>query len=214
VLARTPSNLLRGVRQRPQPVRKLARHRRIAIRDALAAMMRRAQPTAFALEAPSRHALRVVLIYRGWRWGAADAEAMLLVQAALAMAGVKRPTWEQGQPEFTQHGVKPPPRENCVRCGRPLPEYHKRYCSDVCARASQETHYLQMAAEEKHAKYLAYRTACKEKAAEKECVGCGRAFRPFRDSVKYCSPECLNDVRRFEFRRLRMVCEEVPADAD
>jgi hypothetical protein len=202
---------------RPAPTKKLPRHRREAIVDKLAAMMRRAEPTPFAIEGPARAGIRARLCSIGWRWGQADAVADEVVQAALARVGAKRPTWKEGQPEHTQEAVMPLLRERCARCGKSLPDdVHGgvKYCGPVCARSARLARYQQHDEEARYARDRAYRIAWSEKQEERECPGCGRAFRPMRNGIKYCSTKCVHDVRRFEFRRLRMVCEEVQTDSN
>jgi branched-chain amino acid transport system permease protein len=52
---------------------------------------------------------------------------------ALNRVGARRPNWYEGQPEWTQDGALPIERERCVRCRKPLPEGHWRFCSKVCS---------------------------------------------------------------------------------
>jgi predicted nucleic acid-binding Zn ribbon protein len=210
MLARTPSNLLRGVRLRPQPVRKLSRHRRIAIQDALAEMMKAAEPTQFALEAPSRCGLRVALIFDGWTWGQADAEAALLVMAALDMAGARRPNWQQGQPEFCQDGHVPQTRERCVRCAKPLPEGHFKYCGKVCAQAAKVDAHRRADREALYAKEKTYRLAWSKRQPPRDCPICGKSFQPKkRGGQTYCSRACSDDAFRLARRSVPALCESV-----
>lgn len=219
MLARTPAISLAPVRQLPPRMRKLRRERRIAIRDALAEMMRTAEPTAFALEAPGRYALRVILICGGWTWGQADTEAALLVMAALQYVGAKRPTWKQGQPEYTQDGHAPRTRERCARCAKPLPEGNYRWCSDVCFHAALYDRRRRRDMDEINAKERIYRAAWSERQPPRECKACGRTFRPKRNNAQvYCSVACRDDghrsqlkapdqIRATDGRDVSMVCE-------
>lgn len=196
-------------RAKAATVRKLKNHRAEAIRDRLAALMRAAEPTAFALEAPARHAIRVSLIFEGWKWQDADAVAAAIVGAALALAGAKRPTWQQGQPEYTQDGYAPRERERCARCAKPLPEGNYRYCGPVCARAAKVDQNRRRDKEERYAKELIYRAAWTEKQPARQCPSCGVSFRPKRANSKYCSRECAHPTRQHNRRNVRMVCEAV-----
>src|SRR5690606_16914077 len=79
-----------------------------------------------------RHEMRSGLCLRGWPWADADAAAAEIVAAALNMVGARRPTWQQGQPEYVQFGVVLEERTRCVVCGWKLPEGHRLYCSPTC----------------------------------------------------------------------------------
>lgn len=120
--------------RKPGPkLRKLNKDRKKAIRDRIMPIMRVAEPTPFAAEGPCRHGIRSSLCLQGWSWAEADAIANEIVAAALNIAGAKRPTWKAGQPEWTQDGALPILRERCIRCRKPLPEGHHKFCSKVCS---------------------------------------------------------------------------------
>jgi hypothetical protein len=68
-------------------------------------------------------------------WQASDYEAMLLTIRAHQVVRAKRPTCEQGQPEYTQPGVMAAHRETCAHCGKPLPEGHYKFCGSLCLKA-------------------------------------------------------------------------------
>lgn len=120
----------------PSPkVLRINKDRRSHIVRAIAAILASAEPTPFALEATCRHALRSRLCLRGWRWDAADDMAAGIVRDALARIGAQRPTWRQGQPEWTTEGFAPIQRTRCVRCHTPLPEGHTKFCSQLCGQA-------------------------------------------------------------------------------
>lgn len=213
MLARTPSVLLRGAR-RPVPVRKLSRGRRIAIRDTLVAMMHAAEPTQFAVEGPCRAGIRASLCLQGWTWGQADAEAALIVLSALATAGARRPTWQQGQPEYCQDGHVPQARERCVRCAKPLPEGNYRFCGSVCAQAAKVDRNRKRDREALLAQERAARAAWTARQPEQHCKSCERAFRPKHVGAKFCSHQCSLDARRFGGRKMRLVCEAVHDDTN
>lgn len=75
-----------------------------------------------------------LILQGGWRWRDADAAARDVVRSALRRIGARRPSWQQGQPEFTQFAVLYE-RTRCVRCGWKLPEGHRRFCSRRCSGA-------------------------------------------------------------------------------
>jgi hypothetical protein len=209
MLAKTPRSLLIG-QKKPVPPRKLPRHRRVAIRDALAELARTIEPTPLSAEAPFRYALRIALIFDGWSWGQADAEAALLVNAAFQLAGVKRPTWKQGQPEWTQDGVIPRERERCARCARLLPEGNYKFCGNVCAKAAAADRARRQDREERLAKEKVWRAAWVRRQPPRVCENCGASFRPKSPGQRaiFCSRDCAADsARRFARRDVPGVSE-------
>lgn len=185
---------------------KLRRQRRIAIRDALAKIMSRVEPTHFAAEGPARAGVRVALCLAGWRWQSADDEAALLTFAALQMIGARRPSWAQGQPSWTEDGHAPIPRERCARCARPLPEDRRKYCSDVCRNSANLDYEARRDKEERAIAKRAYRAAWSERQPERPCPVCGTAFRPKWKTQLACSRACANADRRLP-RSVPALCE-------
>lgn len=195
---------------RPAASRKLPRHRHEAIVDLLARMMREAEPTPFAIEAPARAAIRARLCMSGWRWGQADTAAADVVQAALNRVGAHRPTWKQGQPEHTQEAVLPILRECCARCGKPLPEESHgltRYCGAVCANAARVARREREDKETARVKREIYDAAWTERQTPRTCKMCGISFRPKHRKAMYCSPACGDDARRSSRRKVPVVRE-------
>lgn len=125
-------------RSRPKRSRKLTKEYRGRLIDGCARILRKGDPTPFAFEAFLRHGLRSGLCLRGWSWREADDTSSDLIQSALAQIGAKRPTWKQGQPEWTQEGVILINRVRCARCGWRLPEDHRKFCDRRCATAFHE----------------------------------------------------------------------------
>lgn len=169
---------------------RLSRARREFLRDRVADIMRAGDPTPFALEASCRHGIRSGLVLDGWRWAAADATAAEIVASALAIIGATRPTWMQGQPEYTQDGALPIEREHCIRCGKPLPEGHWRFCSSVCATAYNGARYQREHREEIYARVAARKAAWSAAQPERACEGCGTRFRPRTPGQRFCSARC------------------------
>lgn len=140
--------------------RKLARARRRALVEIVAAYMRTEHaegraPTKLTHESTMRHGIRSGLCLDGWGWAEADAVAIDVVQTALNQIGAVRPTWKQGQPEWTQDGHSPVERTRCIRCGWKLPEGHRMFCSPACAKSLHNEHY----ARDRRARLAAYARA-------------------------------------------------------
>lgn len=87
------------------------------------------------LEGPLRHGIRSDLCLYGWRWADADRVADVVVQGALRRVRAVRPSWYEGQPEWAiQPGVLIE-RTRCIKCHKPLPEGHHKFCGKLCADA-------------------------------------------------------------------------------
>lgn len=135
MLARTPARSLRDAA--PERDKRLSRDRSKSIRDKIVVIMRAVEPTPFAAEGPCRHGIRASLCLQGWKWANADAVAAEIVAAALNVAGARRPTWYEGQPEWTQPGALPIERERCLFCRGRMPAGHWKFC---CTECSQHFH--------------------------------------------------------------------------
>lgn len=90
-------------------------------------------PTVFGLEGPLRHALREAFCSQGWRWSDADDTARHLVETALFSLGAMRPSWNEGQPEWSIESGTLIERTRCARCHAPLPEGRHKFCSRLCS---------------------------------------------------------------------------------
>ncbi|OYX13420.1 MAG: hypothetical protein B7Z15_07355 [Rhizobiales bacterium 32-66-8] len=131
-----------------KPARKLKAGFRARMIEALATILRRAEPTAFAFEGVMRSNIRARLCLKGWHWRDADGAAEDVVEGALARVGAVRPTWKQAQPEWTQDGVITLERFTCVNCGSLIPPEHRKYCSSTCYETYRSRIWFQFRREE------------------------------------------------------------------
>jgi predicted nucleic acid-binding Zn ribbon protein len=189
MLARTP--WVKPLNVAPPKPKRLGKDRKLSIRGKIVAIMREAEPTPFACEGPCRAGIRASLCLQGWKWVDADVAAADVVTAALNIAGAKRPTWQEGQPEWTQPGALPILRYYCSRCGAKLPEGHRLWCSDVCAHAAKLDRQRRDWDENSYAKWKAYHAAWRERQPEQRCECCGDPFKPKRKGQRFCSVECV-----------------------
>ena len=161
----------------------------------IAAILKEYDASPFQYEAACRHAIRAKLCLDGWFYTNADREAHKLVQAALDLIGAKRPSWEQGQPEYTQEGVRARERTTCARCQGPLPHGHFKWCSHNCKRAATEDKWRRQNRQEYNAQQRAYRAAWSAKQPSRPCAECGTEFKPkspTNPNAKHCSVRCRN----------------------
>jgi hypothetical protein len=86
----------------------------------------------WGLEGPLRASIRADLCLQGWTWRDADELARDVVAAAHRRVGAARPSWDEGQLEWTIESGSLIQRTRCVRCHKPLPEGHFKFCSDQC----------------------------------------------------------------------------------
>ena len=140
--------------RKAKPRRSLNQKLRARLITTAAGLMKRSEPSPFAFEAVIRAWLRAHLCLRGWQWADADFAAEGVTEGALNRIGAGRPTWKEGQPEWTVEGAATFERTRCVNCGRPLPEMHRKYCSDFCSRVRQDENYRRFRKEELRAERI------------------------------------------------------------
>ncbi|MDQ0347868.1 hypothetical protein [Ancylobacter vacuolatus] len=152
--------------------------------------MTKAEPTPFAAEGPCRAGVRSALCLQGWPWHDADRAASEVVGAALRIVGTVRPTWQQGQPEWTQDGIMAVEYVCCRNCSRPLEAGHYKFCSSTCLQAYRWRHDGRWLDEH----YLAQRAAAKAARLERRpifaCEHCGTGFKSKYDRQKFCCASC------------------------
>lgn len=92
-----------------------------------------ATASLWGLEGPLRHAIRSDLCLQGWGWAEADLVAKEILAEAFRAVNAQRPAWNEGQLEWTIEAGTLIERIHCVRCHKPLPEGHHKFCSNLCA---------------------------------------------------------------------------------
>jgi predicted nucleic acid-binding Zn ribbon protein len=185
---------------KPRPLKKDRRDHLIA---AVADILRQGAPTAFSFEASCRHGLRAAFCLYGWTWAEADATAADILAAAIRKVGARRPTWQEGQPEWTQYGILAIERTTCIRCKAPLPEGHWKYCSMLCAQADKQARLRARRAEEMLAYQRARYAAGKLHPPQppRPCEVCGKSFSPRKKTARFCSYSCSNKRRGHAWRK-------------
>lgn len=104
--------------------------------------------TPFGLEGALRHKIRSDLCLMFWRWADADRMAREMLADVFASLNAVRPSWKEGQPDWTVEAGTLIEREHCAYCYKSLPEGHYKFCSYVCGSRSRQAHYRLLAASE------------------------------------------------------------------
>jgi hypothetical protein len=185
-----------GSRPKPRHVRIYSGQQREHVVHRIFEAMRGWHLSPFEFEGSVRASIRGTLCLAGHRWGASDQEASALVAEALGRLRAVRPTWEQGQPEYST------PSENCRRCGGPIPEdlevggRNHRFCSDICARAAIEQRDYEGLRKDSEAYRAAWDIIQRTKSVPIACRHCLKEFRPVLGKASvYCSRECSAAAR-------------------
>lgn len=153
----------------------------------------------FEYEGAVRHGLRSGFCLDGLPWSKADARASAIVTEALRRIGAERPSWLQGQPEWTQDGYRPITYLLCQRCGKPLPPDARegtKFCSNPCRDAAHSSFRWKLTRLEGRAgmrAIMAARTQGRKKTiGVYVCEGCGTEFkRKWKpEGYRFCSRGC------------------------
>lgn len=146
----------------------------------------------FENEGAATAGLRGALCLKGYGWEKANREASEIVAEGLRLLGAVRPTWEQGQREYSV------PKENCSWCYGPIGDDLLRdqrrtsYCSDVCARAAIAHRDFGDRRNNSESYQAAWDTIYRTRHPARECLECGKSFRPQAADGVYCSRACAH----------------------
>ena len=185
--------------------RQLNKDRHEQLVDRIAGILKTGTSSQFEFEAASRHGIRASLCIEGWKWSDADAAAAAVVSAALHRFGAVRPSWHQGQPEWTQDGFAPIERTRCLNCGgrfslEESQRQRKLYCSRSCATAVKAKRARASGERVSWAEFYAGLAAKKEKSLvqrEQDCENCGEAFVDLNYiKRRFCSRTCAGAAHR------------------
>jgi hypothetical protein len=154
-------------------------------------LLRDWRATPFENEGPVRHSVRSAICLQGHSWPSADAEAEILVNSAFKSMGAHRPTWDQGQREYTL------PLENCNWCSGALDEVQimrrNRFCSTMCAQSAIRHRDWQTTLHESTIGRAAHKMIVRSQNPERPCAHCKRPFHPAKTGDQnYCSKTCAD----------------------
>lgn len=180
------------------------RQRREAVTAAVMEILESSWSSKFEYEASCRHGLRSQMCLDGHSWLDADKIAGEIVTEALRRIGAVRPSWQEGQPEWTQYGHAPVERWQCENCGKPIPAdrggIHSRgakFCSKECYGWAKSKRARAMRTSMSDAERAAMRAAdarrrrdIADEVMTKVCEHCGEPFRAKLMRHRFCSRGC------------------------
>lgn len=190
----------------PKPINKDSNDR---IVSEITEVLRGWRHSAFEREGACRAGVRSALCLSGNDWEASDNTAAEIVSTGLQRIGAKRPSWEEGQPEYLDAFSR------CACCHGPLDEEdllsnrRRRFCSETCARVMIERFVVENRSKELLLYEEAMRTLRITKIDHKLCIECGRPFQSDAINQKYCGHSCAarRRVRQLNEYGLQRECD-------
>ena len=187
----------------PEPYRPIFRgEKRSAMIRAVMDQMRDWRLSPFESEASMHHGLRSGLCLDAHGWKRSAIEATMLVGEALRLLGAERPSFAEGQRQYTI------PRENCLWCNVPLSEVEgvrpsQRFCSPECARFHLTHRDLEEGERNGAMITAAARLIRSGRLPEIECANpdCGTVFRPYLPDNRYCCKSCAQKAQPRALKR-------------
>lgn len=180
---------------------------------AVASVLHLGRSSRFQFEASCRHGLRKEFCLNGVSWLKSDERAAAVVREALHQIGAVRPTFSQGQPEWTQDGVYLIEYRYCVHCGKPIevePTHNgkvRKYCSSNCVTYAHADRVRRGQDTVSRAEWLV-RCAAQSARTPKCCEGCGTLFVPRYTGARFCSHPCANkNLDRTQKEKAWIPCE-------
>jgi hypothetical protein len=179
--------------------------RRDTITSATITILEGWRSSKFEFEGACRHGVRAGLCLDGFSYHSADAWSEKIVAEALRRIGANRPTWGEGQPEWTQYAYAPIEHVDCERCGKPLTDAKpgQRFCSDVCRDAAKSLRHARLRRVTDAAERAAIAAASLRARRDatrlhktKVCESCGNVFEGANRHARFCSLKCFGDSLR------------------
>lgn len=142
----------------------------------------------FENEGSVRAGMRSALCLKGYGWNRSDRQVEDIVAQALRLMGAERPSFEQGQPAYS-NGT-----DFCHWCFCPIDEEdrsrRRRFCTPECAQIGLQ--YMTRKTTHHYGAVLrsAIRMIDREKAEPQECGYCGDMFKSDRSNQRFCSSRC------------------------
>jgi hypothetical protein len=198
--------LQQGHKAKPRQIIKGARRQHVINR--VMDILRDWRFSHFEHEGACYAGLRSTLCLEGHRWILADMEGYALVGEALRLMGAKRPTWLQGQPEYTARDG------NCFWCNGEMPAEvteggrNDRFCSTICAHLFIEGRAINEERKGDVIDAAARAVINRTKRKPQTCQCCKQQYVPFgqKNDQRFCSKRCADDARRIYQKRACEAC--------
>lgn len=203
--ARKIYNEYRNGKPRKLPLAPIFKEKdRVSIVDSVMDVLNDWRLSPFENEGPVRAGVRASLCMKGYAWGSSDLEAGLIVSGGLKRMGAERPSWDQGQREYTI------PAENCAWCGGERdPAVGGRFCTVECAKAFVMDRQARETGRDTAIYKAAVRVLRRDRMDRRKCLNCQKPFMHDgpKDPRQYCSKACFNEYRRTDaFKKFPSVC--------
>ncbi len=195
-------------------IARLEHHRRDAMIQATIEILDGWHASKFQFEGPCRHGLRAGLCLDGESWAVADKIAAEVISEALHVLGAARPSWQEGQQEWTQDGYAPQERWHCKHCGKPLTLHDepqsgnvRQFCDEFCRNHHRIKLISSLKRSVGRAEVAATLAALAKRRNENSdiahtifCEACGKPFmsgrrvkgEPMKMGKRFCSKKCAN----------------------
>lgn len=198
-----------GVLAKPMSLSKLKPVLRVGERKQIGAkvfaLVEDWRSSPFEHEGACRHGLRRALCLAGHSWRVSDHEAQTIVDTAIQRLGFERPSFEEGQPDWSGG------TDYCSWCHGPMElegmSRKQRFCSAECASMAVTHRNRASAAYEGVVLRSAYRLIAKAKAPPKDCMYCGGSFQSDREEAMFCSNKCGSRWSKGDLLLKDIVCE-------
>jgi hypothetical protein len=180
-------------------VRKLNKaHRRLngASVALFAKILDSGQPTRFRWEGSLRAGIRAFLVLHGDTWRTADDNAAQILKLAFWSLKVMRPSWHEGQTEWTRLDGG---RIYCANesCQKPIEGdslQTRMYCCNECRQRAKSKRGYHEHAEENVIRARAARVAARALGETRVCEWCARQFQALdyagKKPQRFCSRTC------------------------
>lgn len=195
-----------GSKERPLPLAPVYRAKeRGGLVDSVMDVLSDWRLSPFENEGPVRAGIRAALCLKGHRWDRSDLEASLVVSAGFRRMIIERPTWDQGQREYTIAA------ECCAWCGGERdPAVGGRFCTVECGRAFAVDRQSNHIRRDTKIYQSAMRALRRDKKDRRNCLCCERSFMHDgdKDPRQFCSQACYFIYRKTEkFSKFPSVCK-------
>lgn len=190
--------------KKPVTLPKILRgQQRDRVKEGVLDHLRDWRTTPFENEGPMIAAIRSALCLEGHSWPLAHNEASTLMAEGLRTIGASRPSWLEGQHQYTDTP------DRCSWCAGPMPEDAtrlQRFCDSSCAKSAIEYRGNKAQRHFDAVQRAAYRLITKRAAPELTCEYCDKRFQSDRNDARFCSTRCVSRHQKGDSLRQEQTC--------